>query len=141
MRDKTTIALGLGVFVVAVTFPIWYGIAAGGDAAAPALPLPAHATNCVESKQWMIANHPKLLSDWREAVVRQGAKEYTSKTYGTHHQMSLTKTCIECHGSRQQFCDKCHTYANVTLNCWGCHQEVAGGKSSSPSSPRDSSHP
>jgi hypothetical protein len=129
MRDKKVIALGLCAFLALVTLPIWYGFAVGGSAAPPALRLPPSASKCVESKEWMIANHPKLLSEWRNSVVRQGmTRQYTSKTYGTKCEMSLTKTCIQCHGSAQEFCDKCHSYVNVSLNCWGCHLNSTGQK-------------
>jgi hypothetical protein len=75
----------------------------------------------------MIANHPRLLSDWRNSVVRQGNRDYVS-TDGTHHQMSLTKTCIQCHGSAEAFCDQCHKYVNVSVTCWNCHSSSTGPK-------------
>ncbi len=128
MREKTIVMLGLGAFIVLVTFPIWYGFAVGGGAAPPSIALPTGATRCVESKQWMIANHPRLLSEWRNTVVRHSTRQYTSKTYGTQCEMSLTKTCIGCHGSAQAFCDRCHTYVNVSVNCWNCHLSSTGQK-------------
>ena len=126
MRDKTVITLGLGAFVVLATFPIWYGFAFGGGAE-PSPVLPTGASQCVESKQWMIANHPRLLSEWRNAVVRQGTRQYTSSN-GTRCEMSLTKGCIHCHGSAQEFCDRCHNYVNVSLTCWNCHSSSTGQK-------------
>jgi hypothetical protein len=83
--------------------------------------LPADATQCVESADWMRAHHPELLNDWRDAVVRDGEKEYVSRDFGARHEMSLTRTCMSCHSNRETFCARCHEYANVELTCWGCH--------------------
>ena len=129
MREKTVMTLGLSAFIVLITFPVWYGLAVGSSASPqpPTLQLPAGQTKCVQSKAWMLANHPRLLSDWRNAVVRQGTRDYVCAG-GAHRQMSLTKTCIGCHGSAQQFCDRCHNYVNVSLNCWNCHVSSTGQK-------------
>jgi hypothetical protein len=35
--------------------------------------------------------------------------------------MSLTQTCMRCHESRADFCDRCHAYAGAQPACWGCH--------------------
>jgi hypothetical protein len=128
MRERLVIICGMGAFLALATFPVWYGFAAGGNGAPPAMQLPTRASNCVESKEWMTANHPKLLSQWRDAVVRGGGREYTSKTHGTRYEMNLTKTCIGCHGGREAFCDRCHDYVNVSLDCWSCHLGSTGNR-------------
>ena len=126
MRDKGMVIAGLVIFVGLVTFPIWYTLAAAGDRAMPELERPADASQCVEDTEFMTANHMELLNQWRDAVVRAGEKDYTSKAFGTHYEMSLTKTCLGCHGSRQAFCDRCHTYADVHPRCWECHVDPEG---------------
>jgi hypothetical protein len=128
MSDKGVIVVGLIIFVGLVTFPFWYTrTAAGGDTlAAPDVELPTDATQCVEDKPFMIAHHMELLNQWRDAVVRQGEAEYTSRAFGTHYEMSLTRTCLRCHSNGQTFCDRCHTYADVHPRCWDCHVEPKG---------------
>ncbi len=128
MSDKGVIVVGLVIFVGLVTFPFWYTRAAGSSAALarPALELPTDATQCVEDKPFMTAHHMELLNQWRDAVVREGQTQYTSWAFGTHYEMSLTKTCLRCHRNGQTFCDRCHNYADVHPGCWDCHVEPKG---------------
>jgi hypothetical protein len=130
MRDRGKILVGLAVFVILVTFPFWSRLAAAGDSevGAPELeyPDPSKATACVEDSAWMTTNHMHLLNDWRNAVVREGAVEYTASN-GKIYTMSLTKTCLDCHGDPDNFCTRCHDYADVTPTCWECHTKVGGG--------------
>lgn len=125
MRDRKWIFSGLGVFAIAVLFPVWYGATAGRDTAPPELELPADADACVEATAFMTANHPVLLNEWRNAVVRDGRTEYVSAT-GTAYTMSLTGTCMGCHTNRETFCVRCHDYADVSPTCWDCHVEPPG---------------
>ena len=123
MSDKAKIIIGLAVFLVLAMFPVWYAVGSAGDAAAPELELPQG--ECVEDAQYMKANHMNLLNDWRDAVVRDGQKEYTSSS-DKKYVMSLTGTCMSCHTSRETFCRRCHDYANVQPGCWDCHLEPKG---------------
>ena len=118
MNDKGKIIAGLIIFLVAVTFPVWRGVFAKD--APPDVALPEGT--CIESRDYMVANHMNLLNQWRDALVRNGEKTYTASD-GTVYDISLTKTCMQagCHESRQEFCDKCHTYADVDPYCWDCH--------------------
>ena len=125
MNDKGRILVGLAVFVILVTFPFWSRLAAAGEIARPELSLPADATECIEDTPFMTANHMDLLNQWRNAVVREGEREYTS-TSGETYLMSLTGTCLDCHGSRDDFCTRCHDYSNVEPACWDCHVEPGG---------------
>jgi hypothetical protein len=127
MGDRGRIVLGLAIFVILVTFPFW-GRLAAGDAAVgrPELDLPADATACVEDTPFMTVNHMDLLNLWRDAVVRDGVLEYTAAS-GESYQMSLTKTCLDCHDNRDDFCTRCHDYANVEPTCWECHTTPGGG--------------
>ena len=128
MYDSGKIITGLVIFGGLVTFPIWYGVGLTGYAAPPDRELPEGATQCVEDKEYMIANHMDLLNRWRDAVVRDGLKTYTSETFGTEHEMSLTRTCMDCHENRETFCTRCHDFANVAPTCWDCHLETKGSR-------------
>ena len=121
MSEKAKIIVGLAVFFVLALFPIWYAVGSAGDAPER----PPLQGECVESKDFMTGNHMNLLNDWRDAVVRDGEKEYTSSS-GKKYVMSLTGTCMGCHSNREAFCRRCHDYANVEPNCWDCHLEPKG---------------
>lgn len=121
MTGRTWIYTGLGVFVAIALFPIWHGVLHSDAPAAPDLEYPEEPA-CVESAEYMRANHPTLLNAWRDAVVRDGEVEYVSST-GEHYTMSLTGTCMECHQKRDTFCQRCHDYADVNPTCWSCHVE------------------
>lgn len=120
MNDKPKIILGLIVLVIAVTFPFWNGLIAKGEP--PAVELPKDEKQCVRDREWMIANHMNLLDTWRDDVVRQGDRSKITIA-GKTYEKSLTRTCMSaaCHANRATFCDKCHTYADVTPYCWDCH--------------------
>ncbi len=126
MSDKGKIIAGLGIFLVLATFPIWHTLGAGGDASLPELELPKDASQCVEDTEYMAAQHMDLLNQWRDAVVREGKKDYTSRAFGGLYEMSLTKTCMRCHSNTETFCIRCHNFANVEPRCWDCHVEPGG---------------
>jgi recombinational DNA repair protein (RecF pathway) len=80
---------------------------------------------CVESREYMKAKHMDLLNEWKESVVREGKRIYVA-TDGKQYEMSLTRTCLECHWNTAKFCDRCHNYAKVEyarprFECWDCH--------------------
>jgi len=120
MYDGGKIIAGIIVFLALMTFPFWYNV---GQASyvTPELQKPANATECIEDPNWMKAEHMHMLNEWRDEVVRNGNRVYTSKLNGKHYEMSLQKTCMKCHTSKEQFCDKCHTAAAVNPYCWDCH--------------------
>lgn len=130
MGEKGKILLGLSVFVILVTFPFWSRLAAAGEPDPGRLelayPNPSKATACVEDSAWMAANHMNLLNDWRDQAVRQGITEYASAT-GETWTISLTGTCLDCHDDRDNFCTRCHDYADVQPTCWECHTTPGGG--------------
>jgi hypothetical protein len=119
MRDRGLILGGLALFLVLVTFPVWYNIAAGTAARAPE-PKRSPERECVEPAATMRSGHMDLLLAWREQVVRDGERTYTASN-GRTHPVSLTQTCMRCHESRADFCDRCHEYAGAQPACWGCH--------------------
>lgn len=121
MTDKPRIIIGLVFVLVAVTFPFWYALAAGPPGEPPELELPEG--ECVQEN--MRADHMDVLEKWRQQVVREGDKSKI-KIAGKEYDKSLTKTCMGCHTSRQNFCAKCHDYADVQPTCWNCHNETKG---------------
>ncbi len=75
---------------------------------------------CVEDTAYMRRNHMKLLMHHRDKTMHEGIR--TEK-----HSL---QNCINCHassknnsvlGSNENFCQTCHTYAAVKLDCWDCH--------------------
>ena len=129
MGDKIRIFAGLIVFLALVAFPIWYTLGIAEDAPAPSFPsdleLPQNSSQCVKDKEYMIANHMDLLNQWRDEVVRQGDNTPV-EIDGKQCEKSLTKGCMHCHTSRENFCAKCHNYADVQPTCWDCHLEPRG---------------
>jgi len=122
MYDASKIVAGLAVFVVLATSPLWYNAVSTASPAAPELQKPINgSTECVEGTDFMRANHMDLLDQWRDTVVREDVRTYTSETSGKSYTMSLSDTCLDCHSSKEKFCDACHTYSAVTPYCWDCH--------------------
>ena len=125
MNDRPFIVAGLIVFVAFVTTPIWRGVAARNVAlAAPEIRVPVQEKHCVAPASYMRTSHMQLLNEWRTDVVRSQQRQYTAYD-GKVYEISLTRTCLSgCHGNRQEFCDRCHSYHGVAaLNCWECHND------------------
>jgi hypothetical protein len=124
MYDGKKVVIGIGIFLVLLTFPFWYG----KGRAVPALQLKIETPEiarlaekaCLESTAYMRASHMELIDSWREAVVREGQRYYLTSA-GRKVHMSLTGNCLGCHSNKEQFCDACHNYTGVKPNCWGCH--------------------
>jgi hypothetical protein len=120
----------LGAFLVAVTFPVWHGMAAR-DAGFKSPPNPK-GERCIEPKGFMRAQHMRLLGRWRDEVVREDSRVYIAKD-GHAWEKSL-KTCVACHGhtdaqgkstTAAAACNECHSYVNAKLDCWNCHHDSA----------------
>ena len=119
MSDMTKVLIGLGVFVLLLGYPFLNNL--GQTYVPPDLAKPTKAKECVEDTEWMRANHMALLNDWRHQVVRNGKQLYVSSATGKEYEMSLQETCMDCHTSKAQFCDKCHNDNSVQPYCWTCH--------------------
>ena len=75
---------------------------------------------CVEDPKLMRKIHMNLLTHQRDETVHKGLRGQKYSLAG----------CIECHastktnsvlGSNEAFCQGCHTYAAVKLDCFECH--------------------
>lgn len=120
MRDRALIFSGLCLFVVLATFPVWYDLAARRGSAPQ--PRKGAGTFCVAPLPYMRASHMELLREWRDGKVR-GNRRVFGAADGSAYPVSLTGTCLNrCHGSAEEFCNRCHSYAGVPVpNCWRCH--------------------
>jgi hypothetical protein len=78
---------------------------------------------CVEPTEDMRANHMKYLLHQRDATMHEGIR---TKQHSLHE-------CINCHvsdaadaprvDSEKHFCNSCHTYAAVNIDCFQCHAD------------------
>ena len=129
MYDAGKVIVGLVIFLALLTFPTWYNVATGKATYVPELEKAVKGENCVEDIEYMRASHMDLLNIWRDRVVRQGERIHVAPD-GTKYNMSLTLTCLDCHASKERFCNKCHDYMSVDPYCWDCHvipEEVIDG--------------
>ncbi|MCI5145519.1 MAG: cytochrome C [Candidatus Electrothrix sp. AR3] len=119
MYDSGKIITGLMIFVLLITFPIWYNHGDAGSVPEPEMP--TNSTQCVLPAAEMRAKHMQLLNQWRNDVLRQGDRGFSVEIEGNRYQKSLMNTCMKCHTSKKKFCDSCHVYASVKPYCWDCH--------------------
>ena len=125
MHDAGKIIPGIIIFFFLISFPIWFSAASGEINYTPELNLPADEEQCVESAEYMRANHMDLLLDWREEVVRDNLRIYTASD-GKEYIKSLTDTCLDCHAPKVEFCEQCHDYVGAKPDCWSCHTDPEG---------------
>ena len=106
-----------------------FAVAAAGVAAsrvpAPVRAIPAEAgARCVEDTATMRRNHMEFLKHHRDRTVHEGIRT-------TQHSLA---NCVDCHasretgrvtGSREAFCEGCHAFAAVKLDCFECHSDRA----------------
>ncbi|MGI6226830.1 MAG: sulfate reduction electron transfer complex DsrMKJOP subunit DsrJ [Peptococcales bacterium] len=124
MYNSRNIIIGLIIFVGIFTFPFILG--AGKTTGAPEVSLDTPKINeldakeCILDTQYMRSDHMKVLADWKVEVVREDNRVFVSDS-GKEYIMSLQNTCLDCHSNKEDFCDACHTYAEVDPNCWDCH--------------------
>lgn len=123
MYDGGKIITGLIIFVILLLFPVWFQWGKVVSAPAPELTEVAkEAEKCIEALTFMKTQHMKILDQWRNEVVRNAERYYTS-TEGKTYYKSLQVTCMECHSNKTKFCDQCHNYMGVSPFCWDCHIE------------------
>jgi hypothetical protein len=129
MGDRFLIFTGLVLFVALVTFPVWRDLAEGTTTKGPKVQA-AQGKTCVAPVEYMRTDHMDLLMAWRAGKVRHQKRRYTAFN-GKVYRVSLTNTCLRCHGGEQEFCGRCHAYAGVPpLVCWKCHLSPSPGSPS-----------
>ena len=122
LYDGGKILVGLLVFLIFITFPIWYNVARGTATYKPDPKIITDAKQCVDETSYMKEFHMYKLNDWRTEVVRKNERYFTAPD-GNRYEMSLSKTCMKCHSNKSEFCDTCHNYVGVNPYCWDCHVE------------------
>ena len=98
-------------------------LAAGLSLAGDRVPKPAVAVErpgqCVQPTDVMRRDHMKFLLHQRDLTVHEGIR---TPKYSLAH-------CVACHASAKTgsvlgeggFCQSCHSYAAVKLDCFECH--------------------
>jgi hypothetical protein len=120
MYNKGTIIPGLAIFVLFVTFPLWFNaFSTASTVPKPELP-PGGEKECVASATEMRANHMALLNVWRDDVLREGDRVAVT-VGGKEYRKGLQMACMQCHTNKEKFCDSCHEYVSVKPYCWDCH--------------------
>lgn len=74
---------------------------------------------CVEPTDEMRRNHMNMLLHQRDETVHRGVR-------APRHSL---KGCVECHANpdthsvlgKEGFCESCHAYASVRMDCFECH--------------------
>ena len=81
---------------------------------------------CVEETPVMRRNHMEFLKHQRDKTVHNGIR-------GAKHSLA---DCVDCHASTDasgtpepvngegQFCQTCHSYAAVSIDCFQCHRTI-----------------
>ena len=79
MYNAKYIIPGVLIAVVAFTSPFWLNLG-GKTYVYPevALPTGEGKDKCIESKEWMRAEHMALLNTWRDEAIREGKREYVA---------------------------------------------------------------
>ena len=95
----------------------------GGRTAKPVIEI-ANPGKCVAPADEMRRNHMEMLKHQRDRTLRAGIRG----------EPESLNACIECHaskktgsvlGGKENFCESCHSYVAVKLDCWDCHQPKA----------------
>ena len=109
---------------IALALPLLQA-AHAGEVPKPSAAIESPGTQCVAPPAEIRRNHMEMLKHQRDLTLREGIR-------GT--KVSLNG-CIACHASKKtgsvignndNFCQGCHAYAAVKLDCWDCHQPKAG---------------
>ena len=128
-RSLRRLGLALALFagVGAASALAWAAEAAGSRVRTPTIVVDS-ATKCIDTPEVMRRTHMDMLKHQRDRTVRQGIR-------GERVHLNA---CIDCHagagagaaagsvtGKPEAFCETCHSYAAVKLDCFECHQPKA----------------
>ena len=110
----------VAAFLLAASLAGATNAAAVGRVPQPVIEAASGTGQCVAEPAFMRRNHMDLLKHQRDDTLRSGIR--TAK-------YSL-KDCVNCHASQttnsvtaapSNFCQSCHTYAAVKIDCFECH--------------------
>lgn len=113
------LALVVGLLLSA-SLPAAAQTVAGASQGLGPLVTKARGGQCVDDPAFMRRNHMALLNHQRDDTVHGGIR---------NNKYSL-KACVACHASQTSqsvsaeagdFCQSCHTFAAVKIDCFGCH--------------------
>ena len=98
---------------------------AAADVPKPDIIIAHPGSKCIAPPDVMLRTHMTMLLHQREKTLRLGERGAKVSLEG----------CIECHanksndsvlGSNQNFCQTCHAYVAVKVDCFDCHQPKTG---------------
>jgi hypothetical protein len=77
---------------------------------------------CVEDTQYMRRYHMKVILHQRDETMHRGIRT----------QKYSLKNCVDCHADpktnsvlgKDGFCESCHEYASVSIDCFSCHSSA-----------------
>jgi hypothetical protein len=130
MRRTGWLTAGLIALLVAVFGSL--AVASDDEDHASRVPMPAEAKplgdHCVEPTPFMKRNHMKLILHERNLTMHEGIR---TKKYSL-------RNCINCHATpttedpqvrsvlgEGHFCQSCHAYNAVRIDCFECHNPKA----------------
>lgn len=111
---------------------------AADDKKSARVPVPAFKINtdkgeqCVEPTEVMRRDHMQFILHQRDKTVHDGIRT-------TKHSL---KNCVDCHADtktgsvlgKDGFCESCHAYASVKLDCFECHSALREAATPAPAS-------
>lgn len=118
MYNGGKIIAGLIIFIALLTYPFYKNIGKTFEVPSELKAAPDEMHVGDISLINIRSEHMKLLDNWRDEVVRGGKRVVIFE--GDEYEKSIQKGCLACH-SKQESCDKCHSYVGVKPYCWDCH--------------------
>ncbi len=122
----------LKMMLVLLTVVLLGSTTAMADVPSPKIPK-GNAEQCVKPTAEMRVNHMEYILHHRDKTVHEGVRTT---------QFSFKK-CINCHAVKddagkavtikdeRHFCNSCHTYTAVKIDCFECHASTPTAKSGS----------
>ena len=128
----------IGTVALCAVFGPGATIAADGKPPAR-VPLPsiqidkAQGEKCVEPTEVMRRSHMDFILHQRDETMHRGIRT-------VKHSL---KNCVNCHADAKSgsvlgkngFCESCHNYAAVSIDCFGCHTSKAEPRSAAAGRP------
>jgi len=120
----------LRMMLVLLTVVLITSTTATAEVPSPNIPK-GNAEQCVEPTQEMRVNHMEYILHQRDETVHEGIRT----------KQHSFKNCINCHvvkddagkavtiKDERHFCNSCHTYAAVKIDCFECHASTPTAKS------------